>query len=91
MLARVIEAPRPLLLMDVDGVLNPYPDCLDGFREYDALAAEAAPCLAPGAGLSLRLRGADPRAAIPLLLSGMWIIVASAALFRSARVETAAA
>ena len=24
----------PLLLMDVDGVLNPYPDCPDGFIEY---------------------------------------------------------
>jgi hypothetical protein len=36
MLAGVIEAaPRPLLLMDVDGVLNPYPDCPDGFTEYD--------------------------------------------------------
>lgn len=35
MLARVIQAPRPLLLMDVDGVLNPYPDCPDGFKEYD--------------------------------------------------------
>jgi len=35
MLARVSEAPRPLLLMDVDGVLNPYPDCPDGFGEFD--------------------------------------------------------
>lgn len=25
---------RPFLLMDVDGVLNPYPDCPDGFNEY---------------------------------------------------------
>jgi hypothetical protein len=25
---------QPFLLMDVDGVLNPYPDCPDGFSEY---------------------------------------------------------
>jgi hypothetical protein len=25
----------PLLLMDVDGVLNPYPACPEGFSEYD--------------------------------------------------------
>jgi len=24
----------PLLLLDVDGVLNPYPDCPEGFAEY---------------------------------------------------------
>jgi hypothetical protein len=26
---------KPLLLLDVDGVLNPFPDCPKGFREYD--------------------------------------------------------
>ncbi|HUK94034.1 MAG TPA: HAD domain-containing protein [Gaiellaceae bacterium] len=26
--------PRPLLLLDVDGVLNPYPDCPPGFVEH---------------------------------------------------------
>ena len=30
----VSETSPPLLLMDVDGVLNPYPDCPDGFTEY---------------------------------------------------------
>jgi hypothetical protein len=25
---------RPLLLLDVDGVLNPYPHCPEGFAEY---------------------------------------------------------
>src|SRR5215211_5475837 len=29
------DASRPLLLMDVDGVLNPYPDCPDGYTEYE--------------------------------------------------------
>ncbi len=26
---------KPLLLVDVDGVLNPFPDCPHGFTEYD--------------------------------------------------------
>ncbi len=30
-----VTAISPLLLMDVDGVLNPYPNCPDGFSEYD--------------------------------------------------------
>jgi hypothetical protein len=43
MLARVIEAPRPLLLMDVDGVLNPYPECPEGFTEYDFFPEDEEP------------------------------------------------
>jgi len=26
---------KPLLLLDVDGVLNPFPDTPDGYSEYD--------------------------------------------------------
>jgi hypothetical protein len=26
---------RPLLFLDIDGVLNPFPECPDGFTEYD--------------------------------------------------------
>ena len=26
---------RPLLLLDVDGVLNPYPECPEGYSEYE--------------------------------------------------------
>ncbi len=29
------EDEKPLLLVDVDGVLNPYPHCPDGFTEHD--------------------------------------------------------
>ncbi len=34
--------PRPLLLVDVDGVLNPWhaPECPDGFREYSFFPGE---------------------------------------------------
>ena len=27
--------PKPLLLLDVDGVLSPYPECPEGYGEYD--------------------------------------------------------
>jgi hypothetical protein len=30
----VTDTPRPLLLMDVDGVLSPFPDLPDGFEEH---------------------------------------------------------
>lgn len=26
---------KPLLLVDVDGVLNPFPECPEGYAEYD--------------------------------------------------------
>jgi hypothetical protein len=29
-----MRTPRPLLLLDVDGVLNPYPECPDGYSEH---------------------------------------------------------
>ena len=29
-----VKVSAPLLLMDVDGVLNPYPDCPTGYQEY---------------------------------------------------------
>lgn len=37
-----MPGPRPLLLLDVDGVLNPYaaPDCPDGFTEFAFFAGE---------------------------------------------------
>ena len=34
---------RPLLLMDVDGVLNPFPDTPEGFVEHVFFAGEAEP------------------------------------------------
>jgi hypothetical protein len=34
---------RPLLLLDVDGVLNPYPDCPPGFVEYALFAVDDEP------------------------------------------------
>jgi len=39
----MIEPLRPLLLMDVDGVLNPYPGCPDGFAEYDLFPEDDEP------------------------------------------------
>ena len=36
-------APRPLLLMDVDGVLNPFPDTPEGFDEFDFFPGEEEP------------------------------------------------
>jgi hypothetical protein len=37
------ENPQPLLLLDVDGVLNPYPNCPSGFEEYEFFPADAEP------------------------------------------------
>jgi len=47
--------PRPLLLVDVDGVLNPWhaADCPDGYHEYDFFPGERV-LLSPGHGELLR-------------------------------------
>ena len=34
---------RPLLPMDVDGVLNPYPECPDGFTKYEFFPGDDEP------------------------------------------------
>jgi HAD domain in Swiss Army Knife RNA repair proteins len=39
----VEPTPIPLLLLDVDGVLNPYPDCPPGFAEYALFAVDDEP------------------------------------------------
>jgi hypothetical protein len=33
----------PLLLMDVDGVLNPYPDCPEGYEEFEFFPEDEVP------------------------------------------------
>jgi hypothetical protein len=38
-----VHAGKPLLLLDVDGVLNPYPDCPDGFTEHTFFPGEHEP------------------------------------------------
>jgi hypothetical protein len=55
-------AGRPLLLVDVDGVLNPWaaPACPDGYREYDFFPGERV-LLAAGHGDLLRSLAADFR------------------------------
>jgi hypothetical protein len=42
---------RPLLFLDVDGVLNPYPDCPPGFAEFELFPGDDEPvrlCAAHG-------------------------------------------
>jgi hypothetical protein len=34
---------KPLLLIDVDGVLNPYPDCPQGYAEYRFFPGDVEP------------------------------------------------
>jgi hypothetical protein len=51
------EAPqlKPLLLLDVDGVLNPFPETPDGYGEYDLFTADDEPVrLSPRHGKWLR-------------------------------------
>ena len=55
MVARIPEDPRPILLVDVDGVLNPWEaeSCPDGFAEYQFFPGERV-LLSPGHGKLLR-------------------------------------
>ncbi|MBA2460612.1 MAG: hypothetical protein H0V45_02395 [Actinobacteria bacterium] len=37
------DVPRPILLLDVDGVLNPFPECPEGFDEHDFFPGDDEP------------------------------------------------